>query len=289
MRSSNIPGSYIFLLFFSQFGLYAILVRFSSIIEQLLKNIRTAFVLNDNTHHSAPAVVDNFLHGILEFCLAVLGDLGDFAADALYHFFDVRDYAVDVAVMNGGGVRNKALSGALSYRSMQEIHPFGNVACLQQVTGQQLLDALEWGARFAAQQESGGFLQVSGLRYSVNTQIPNTTQADEKGVWIGGPSGEYRVFDVQIKNRRTGIYEPLDLTKTYQLAGYNYTLRDMGDGFAMFQDAVNIVDYVAQDYMVLAEYVRTFPQDTQTGLPTITAENSPYESIFGNGRITVLP
>ena len=57
----------------------------------------------------------------------------------------------------------------------------------------------------------------------------------------------------------------------------------------MFQDAVNIVDYVAQDYMVLAEYVRTFPQDTQTGLPTITAENSPYESIFGNGRITVLP
>ena len=83
MRSSNIPGSYIFLLFFSQFGLYAILVRFSSIIAQLLKNIRTAFVLNDNTHHSAPAVVDNFLHGILEFCLAVLGDLGDFAADAV--------------------------------------------------------------------------------------------------------------------------------------------------------------------------------------------------------------
>ena len=83
MRSSNIPGSYIFLLFFSQFGLYAIFVRFSSIIAQLLKNIRTAFVLNDNTHHSAPAVVDNFLHGILEFCLAVLGDLGDFAADAV--------------------------------------------------------------------------------------------------------------------------------------------------------------------------------------------------------------
>ena len=85
MRSSNIPGSYIFLLFFSQFGLYAILVRFSSIIAQLLKNIRTAFVSNDNTHHSAPAVVDNFLHGILEFCLAVLGDLGDFAADAARH------------------------------------------------------------------------------------------------------------------------------------------------------------------------------------------------------------
>lgn len=236
----------------------------------------------------AEITLDNYMDGKR---LVRIGETnsGDFAADALYHFFDVRDYAVDVAVMNGGGVRNKALSGALSYRSMQEIHPFGNVACLQQVTGQQLLDALEWGARFAAQQESGGFLQVSGLRYSVNTQIPNTTQADEKGVWIGGPSGEYRVFDVQIKNRRTGIYEPLDLTKTYQLAGYNYTLRDMGDGFAMFQDAVNIVDYVAQDYMVLAEYVRTFPQDTQTGLPTITAENSPYESIFGNGRITVLP
>lgn len=48
--------------------------------------------------------------------------------------------------MNGGGVRNNEITGELTYKKMKEIHTFGNVACLQRVTGQMLLDALEWGA-----------------------------------------------------------------------------------------------------------------------------------------------
>ena len=57
------------------------------------------------------------------------------------------DLDVDVAVMNGGGVRNEAVTGEISYQTCKAIHTFGNVACLQTVTGQQLLDALEWGAK----------------------------------------------------------------------------------------------------------------------------------------------
>ena len=189
---------------------------------------------------------------------------GDFAADALYYLFDNMDLDVDVAIMNGGGVRNAAITGDISYLTCKQIHTFGNVACLQTVTGQQILDALEWGAKDAPA-ENGGFLQVSGLKYTIDTSIPSTVQKDEKGVWTGGPTGEYRVKDVQVLNNETGEYETLDLTAKYNLAGYNYTLRDLGDGFAMFDGAVNVLDYVMEDYMVLANYVKSFEKGEVTG------------------------
>ena len=217
---------------------------------------------------------------------------GDFAADALYYLFDNMDMDVDVAIMNGGGIRNEAITGDISYQTCKLIHTFGNVACLQTVTGQQILDALEWGAKDVAPEgvpavENGGFLQVSGLRYTINTAIPSTVQQDDKGVWTGGPTGAYRVTNVEVLNNETGAYEPLDLTAQYNLAGYNYTLRDLGDGFAMFDGAVNVLDYVSEDYMVLANYVESFPVDEATGLPTIPAD-SQYAEVTGNGRITIV-
>jgi len=190
---------------------------------------------------------------------------GAFTADALYYLFDNMGLDVDVAIMNGGGVRNKAITGELTYKTMKAIHTFGNVACLQTVTGQQILDALEWGAKSVGTAESGGFLHPSGLKYTIDTTIPSTVQADEKGVWIGGPTGEYRVKNVEILNKETGKYEPIDLTAKYNLAGYNYTLRDLGDGFAMFDGAVNVLDYVMEDYMVLANYVQSFEGGKVTG------------------------
>ncbi len=194
---------------------------------------------------------------------------GDFCADALYYLFDDMGLDVDVAIMNGGGVRNKAITGELTYKTAKSIHTFGNVACLQTITGQQLLDALEWGARGAGSEEVGGFLQVAGITYKIDTQWPASIQADEKGVWIGGPTGGYRVHDVQVYNKETQAYEPLDLEASYNLAGYNYTLRDLGDVFNMFSGAVNVLDYVMEDYMVLANYIQAF----ENGV--VDATNSP--------------
>ncbi|WP_191400229.1 5'-nucleotidase C-terminal domain-containing protein [Flavonifractor sp. An306] len=212
---------------------------------------------------------------------------GDFAADALYYLFDNMDLDVDVAIMNGGGIRNEAITGDISYLTCKSIHTFGNVACLQTVTGQQLLDALEWGAKDATADgsvENGGFLQVSGLKYTINTAIPSTVQQDDKGVWTGGPTGDYRVTDVQVLNNETGAYEPLDLKASYNLAGYNYTLRDLGDGFAMFDGAVNVLDYVMEDYMVLANYVQSFENGEVTGYAQpagrITLVNEPVATEY---------
>lgn len=215
---------------------------------------------------------------------------GDFAADALYYLFDAMGLGVDVAVMNGGGIRNEAITGELTYLSCKEIHTFGNVACIIEVTGQQLLDALEWGSKDLVADgsaEDGSFLHVSGLRYTLDLTYDSTVQSDDKNVWIGSPTGDYRVKKVKVYNRVTGNYEPLDLNETYRLAGHNYTLRDLGGGFDMLKGAVNVLDYVAEDYMVLADYIRSFPVNKTTGLPTI-GKDSGYVDVNGDGRVTIL-
>jgi len=197
--------------------------------------------------------------------------------------------------MNGGGVRNKTgITGEMSYKTAKEIHTFGNVACLQTITGQQLLDALEWGARSAGTgEECGGFLQVAGITYEINTAWESSVQQDDKGVWVGAPTGGYRVQNVKVYNKETNTYEDLDLEAKYNLAGYNYTLRDLGDGFNMFDGAVNVLDYVMEDYMVLANYIQAFEG------ATVDATNSPllakyaemildYTEVTGSGRITLV-
>lgn len=218
---------------------------------------------------------------------------GDFAADALYYLFDNMGLEVDIAVMNGGGTRNRALTGDVTYKTCKDMHPFGNVACLQTVTGKQILYMLEWGAHCVGTgEESGSFLQVSGLRYTINTAIPDGNQVDEMGVWCGAPD-TFRVENVTVYNRATDTWDALDLDATYNLAGYNYILRDLGDGYGMLDGAVNIVDYVMEDYMVLANYISGFSGGT------VDATNSPllashpglgidYSDINGDGRITIL-
>jgi 2',3'-cyclic-nucleotide 2'-phosphodiesterase (5'-nucleotidase family) len=173
------------------------------------------------------------------------------------------------------------------------MHPFGNVACLQTVTGQQLLDMLEWSSRYVGAAEDGSFLHVSGATYKIDTTVPNTTKADDKDVWVSGPE-VYRVYDVMIYNKDTNAWEPLDLNASYNLAGYNYTLRDLGGGFAMLDGGVNVQDYVMEDYMVLANYVQGF----ENGV--VAADNSPllakytnmkldYSDVNGSGRIEIAP
>ena len=242
---------------------------------------------------STQLVLDNYDASGTRLVRSQETNTGDFTADALYYLFDSMGLDVDVAVMNGGGIRNEAVTGELSYKTAKTIHTFGNVACLQTVTGQQLLDALEWGARSVGTgEECGGFLQVAGITYKVDSQWPSSVQMDDKSVWIGGPTGGYRVYDVMVYNRETDAYEELDLEANYNLAGYNYTLRDLGDGFNMFSSAVNVLDYVMEDYMVLANYIQAFENGEVGAANSPLAAKYPgmlldYSEVYGCGRIVI--
>ena len=227
-------------------------------------------------------------------------NLGDFVADGIYTYFnEIEELHCDVAIMNGGGIRTDVEAGPWSFKTCKTVSPYGNVACLMSVTGQQIQDALEFGARFAGAEgkENGGFLQVAGARYTIHPMIPNTVQTNDKNVWTGSAATP-RVSNVEIYDKTTGTYQPLDPNATYALAGMNYTLRNLGDGFAMFDGATLIKDYVSEDYLVMSSYAAMFGGVDANGLPHLASANSPladypgyllnYEDPYGAGRIQMI-
>ena len=193
-------------------------------------------------------------------------NLGDLCADA-YRAMS----GADVAIVNGGGVRADIPAGDITYGQIIAVHPFGNEMCVVECTGQEILDALELGcSKLPA--ESGGFLQVSGMTYTVDLNVESTVKLDENGMFVS-VEGERRVKDVTVGG------EPLDPEKTYTLASHNYKLKDCGDGYSMFADNVFLQDSVMIDNQVLINYI----VDVLGG--TVGEE---YADPYGQGRITII-
>ena len=153
------------------------------------------------------------------------------------------------------------------------MHPFGNTACKIEVTGEQIWQALELGAA-SYPGESGGFLQVSGIEYTINSYIPTPVVLDETKAFVK-LEGEHRVTDVKVNG------EPLDVNKTYTLGGHNYMLLSGGDGYTMFKGAKVLAQEVAIDNEVLIKYI------TGTLGGKVTAD-SIYGNPKGAGRITIV-
>ena len=193
-------------------------------------------------------------------------NLGDLCADAYRN-----QSGADVALVNGGSVRANIPAGDITLGNILSVHPFGNAMCVVEVSGQQILDALEWGAR-AVPGESGGFLQVSGLSYEVHSYIDSACVSDANGMFIG-VEGERRVKNVLVGG------EPIDPSGTYTLASNNYMLLERGDGYSMFQGAPLLQDRVKLDNQVLIDYI------TETLGGVIGAE---YEELTGQGRIAIV-
>ena len=228
-------------------------------------------------------------------------NLFDLNADAFYWYInEVANLDCDVAVMNGGGVRETIAAGDWTYKSCKTVNPFGNVLCLMKVPGQMILDALEFGSRDTPDAECGGFLSAAGLTYEIDSTVTYTGSQDDKGVWQAGPTGEYRVRNVKIYNKATGAFEPLDVNKTYTLGGINYTLRNQGDGFNMFQESAGmelVMEGISMEYEAFAAYLKAFKDTDGNGIANITSAASPlasfknypinYENAAGSGRTVV--
>ena len=122
--------------------------------------------------------------------------------------------------------------GDIIYGDIIAVHPYGNTLCVVEATGQEILDALEMASRSTMPEisdgenavgENGGFLQVSGLKYTIDTTVASTVEVDETGMFVA--CGENRrVKDVQVL-QADGSYAPIDPAKTYTLASHNYLLK----------------------------------------------------------------
>ncbi len=193
-------------------------------------------------------------------------NLGDLCADA-YRYVS----GADIAFVNGGGIRVSIKEGDITLNDILKVHPFGNALCVCEATGQQILDALEFGAKDVPG-EFGGFLQVSGLTYEIHTSVPSSVKLDDKGLFTG-VEGEYRVKNVMVGG------EPLDLEKIYTLASHNYMLQGQGDGYTIFEDNVYTQESVMLDNQVLITYITE-------GLGGVVGAE--YANPYGQGRIVAV-
>ena len=191
-------------------------------------------------------------------------NLGDLCADAI-----LEEFHVDGALINGGAIRDKLPKGELTYKTVMTVYPFGNMMCVRQVTGQQILDALEVGAMMEPE-ENGGFLQVAGMTYTIDTTIPSAVKLDAKGDFQG-VFGPRRVKDVTIGGK------PLDPTEDYRIAGNAYLMKDGGNGMTMFQDSYLLRDADVSDMETLVHYIQAHGNTIGEG----------YENPEGQGRITI--
>ncbi len=193
-------------------------------------------------------------------------NMGDFCADAYRAVLNC-----DIAVINGGGVRADIKKGEVSFGDILNVNPFGNELCVIEVTGLQILDALEHGAR-SYPLEEGGFLQVSGLEYEIDEKTASPVVLDEKGMFKE-ISGERRVKNVTVAG------EALKEDAKYTVGGSAYTLLNSGDGFSMFSGATVINNSACTDIDALIKYV-------EEHLDGVIGKE--YENPYGDGRIRIV-
>ena len=155
--------------------------------------------------------------------------LGDLCADA----FRIT-LGTDIAMLGGGSIRKDLPEGDLRYDDIFNVFPFGNTVCTASLTGQQILDALEFGVG-AWPTDFGGFLHVSGMTYEFDPSVESPVVYDVNKSFVRIDAGPRRVFNVRILDPETGNYEPLDPTRTYTVGGTTYLLRDAGDGYEMLK------------------------------------------------------
>ena len=193
-------------------------------------------------------------------------NLGDLCTDA-YRFVT----GADIALLGGGGIRVSIPAGDVTMKNMYEVFPFGNEVCVVRATGQQILDALEWGAA-AVPGENGGFMQVSGLSYEIHTYIDSTCTKDVNGMFTG-VAGERRVKNVKVNGT------PIDPDALYNVAGNDYWLLNGGDGQTAFNGAERVDAGGMLDVQVLVDYL-TRELDGVIG--------KEYSDPTGQGRIVIV-
>ncbi len=169
-------------------------------------------------------------------------NLGDLVADAYRTLLGTQ-----VGLSNGGGIRANIDKGHITYQNIIDLHPFSNSLMSVEVRGKTLKDALEMGAK-SLPSADGGFIQVSGMTYEVNSSIPSSVKVDDRGNFLS-VDGAYRVHNIRVGGKA------LDENALYSVASSDYVLKGAGDGMTMFQGARVLKDMFITDSDALIAYI----------------------------------
>ena len=120
-------------------------------------------------------------------------NLGDLIADAMLWQAGLLDEGADAAVTNGGGIRASIAAGDITKKDINTVLPFGNTLYVVKVTGAELLEALE-ASTYCTPEAIGGFPQVAGIEFTVNTGAQFDTKELYPGSTYGKPASINRVM-----------------------------------------------------------------------------------------------
>jgi len=166
-------------------------------------------------------------------------NIGDLIADAMLD--SQQKEGVQVAMLNGGGIRASIPKGDVTLGQVLTVLPFGNTIATFGLKGSDLRAALENGVSRAenpGNEGTGRFPQVAGMTYVWNPQAP-----------VGS-----RIVSVQIK-QPDGTYQALDPNATYKVATLDFT-RQGGDGYSVFgEKAIDPYDFGPTLADVVAAYI----------------------------------
>ena len=194
-------------------------------------------------------------------------NLGDLTADSM------RAYTgADIAFCNGGGIRAAIPAGDITGTDVLAVFPFCNYISMISLSGQQILDALEYSVSFYPN-EFGGFLQVSGITFDVDVNIQSGVVTDDLGMFVSIEGEDRRVSNVMVNG------EAIDPNATYSVAGNTYTLLNEGDGYTMFDGAEVLLESSVLDHQVFMNFISSFDDG-------IVSED--YSDPYGSGRINFI-
>ena len=176
------------------------------------------------------------------FCRYKECSLGDLISDA------IRDAGNgEISILNGGGVRNSLKKGIITRAKVIDTLPWFNNIVVKELSGQDILDALEFGvSKFP--QVSAGFPQVSGITFKIDDSFESTVETDSNGVFIS-VKGKRRVWDVKINGN------DLDVNRIYNASLLEF-IATGGDGYSMLAKNKVINESLITDTDAVAFYIK---------------------------------
>jgi len=181
-------------------------------------------------------------NSIAPFCRIGECSLGDLITDAIK-----ASTNTEIAILNGGGIRNDLKKGNITSSTVIDILPWFSYIIAKQLTGQVILDALEFGVS-KLPNAFGGYPQASGITFDLDPSINSTVKTDNSGNFVN-VTGERRVSNVKING------ENLNLTRLYNVSLLNFQ-GSGGDGYSMFADKEVYLESILTDTDSLIYYIK---------------------------------
>ena len=153
----------------------------------------------------------------------------------------------DAAIVNGGGVRSSINKGDLTRSQIMAVAPFFNNLIVKMLPGQCILDALEFGVS-KHPTSSGGFPQVSGISYDIDTSLNSKVETDSQGLFLK-ITGKRKVTNVKING------EEIDPNKNYSISMSDF-IGNGGDGYTMMAKYEVFKEGLLTDTDAIAYYIK---------------------------------